>query len=335
MRFIVTGGAGFIGSHLINLLLKNSDNKVINIDKLTYASNKKSLKEFDKNQNYSFYKQDITKHKQIKEIIYKFKPDTIFHLAAESHVDRSIEDPIGFIKTNVLGTGILLEVAKQYWSTLDKSKKNSFRFHHVSTDEVYGSLGKDEYFTEDTNYDPSSPYSASKAGSDHIVRAWNRTYGLPILITNCSNNFGPHQHPEKLIPKIIINALNNKEIPIYGSGNQERDWLYVEDHVEAIYEVMKNGEIGDTYNIGSDNQKTNLDITYIICNMLDRKLDSAKFGLQNFNELINHVDDRPGHDKRYAIDANKIITQLNWKPRYDFESSIESTIDWYIENYER
>ena len=333
MKYIVTGGAGFIGCHLINLLLKNIDNTVVNIDKLTYASNERSSNDFEKNSNYSLHKVDIVDYHSIKKIINNFKPDAIFHLAAESHVDNSIEMPLEFIKTNVLGTSVMIEAANQYWLKLEESKKNKFRFLHVSTDEVYGSLKNKEYFTEETKYDPSSPYSASKAGSDHLVRAWNRTYGLPTLITNCSNNFGPYQHPEKLIPKIIINALNNELIPIYGTGQNERDWLYVEDHVEALCHVIDKGKIGETYNIGSDNQRTNIDITYIICNMLDKKLNTSEYNLDSFSQLITYVEDRPGHDQRYAIDPRKIQNELKWRSKYNFDSYLESTIDWYIKNY--
>jgi len=333
MKYVVTGGSGFIGCHLINLLLENSDNTVVNIDKLTYASNERHLSDFECNSNYLLQKIDIINFQNIKKIIDDYKPDAIFHLAAESHVDNSIENPLEFIKTNVLGTGVMIEAANQYWLTLEQSKKKNFRFLHVSTDEVYGSLKDGEYFTEETKYDPSSPYSASKAASDHLVRAWNRTYGLPTLVTNCSNNFGPYQHFEKLIPKIIINALQKKPIPIYGSGKNVRDWLYVEDHVEALCHVMDNGKVGETYNIGSDNQKSNIDLTYLICNSLDKKLSPFKFGLETFSQLITYVNDRPGHDQRYAIDSMKIQNELKWQSKYNFETYIELTIDWYIKNY--
>lgn len=333
MKFIVTGGAGFIGSHLIDLLLENPENEILNIDKLTYAANLELLKKFEKNTNYSFKKEDIIQFEVMKKTINSFRPNVIFHLAAESHVDRSISDPLDFIKTNVLGTGAIIEAANQYWKKLDDSKRKNFRFHHISTDEVFGSLLENDYFTEETKYDPSSPYSASKAGSDHLVRAWHRTYGLPVIITNCSNNFGPYQNPEKLIPKIIMNAINKKPIPIYGDGMQERDWLYVEDHAEALYKVMKNGEVGETYNIGADNQKTNIDIAKLICSILDEKIQGSNFGLKSFSDLITYVKDRPGHDQRYAIDASKIKNNLKWQPKYDFKHSLKLTIEWYIQNY--
>jgi len=328
-RIIVTGGAGFIGSALVKLLLKKY-NIVINIDKLTYAGNKESLNiAFD---NYRFYQCDISDKKSIAKIFSDFKPDYIIHLAAESHVDRSIDGPSDFIQTNIVGTFALLEVARSYWDELPTERKEKFRFHHVSTDEVYGSLGQADLFTENSPYDPSSPYSASKASSDHLVRAWHRTYGLPILITNCSNNYGPYQFPEKLIPLTVLSAIEGKSIPIYGDGKQIRDWLYVEDHAEAIYEVLCNGKTGETYNIGGHNEKSNLEVVNTLCNLLDELNPNHPKGVRSYDDLITFVSDRPGHDYRYAIDATKIEKNLGWLPKETFESGLRKTVQWYLNN---
>ncbi len=330
MKIIVTGGNGFIGSNLIFFILKNSNHDVLNIDKITYASNPKSLKQIKENQKYSFKKIDICNSKKTLSIINEFKPDAIMHLAAESHVDRSIDNPNNFIQTNIVGTYNLLENSRIFWSSLSKSKKNKFRFIHISTDEVFGSLkDNDSAFHEKTLYDPSSPYSASKAGSDHLVRAWYRTFELPTIITNCSNNYGPYQHPEKLIPLTILNAIEGKDLPIYGNGKQIRDWLYVEDHVAALYSVLINGKIGESYNIGGLNELKNIDVVKHICCVLDKIL--PKKGHKYYNQ-IKFVEDRPGHDYRYAINPNKIKNKLNWKPKNNFELGIEKTVLWYIEN---
>lgn len=330
MKILITGGAGFIGSALIRFLIKNTDNSVINIDKLTYAGNLESLSCVIDDDRYSFKKVDICNKDELKHILFEYKPDAIMHLAAESHVDRSIDAPDKFIQTNIVGTYNMLETSKLYWECLDKNCKSSFKFLHISTDEVYGDLDdNDKLFTENTPYSPSSPYSASKAASDHLVRAWHRTYKLPILITNCSNNYGPYHFPEKLIPLVILNALEGKKLPIYGSGGQIRDWLYVEDHARALLKVLSEGKVGETYNIGGHNEKTNLEVVQQICNLLDElvPLDSGSYSYQ-----ITHVADRPGHDKRYAIDASKIASELDWVPEETFESGIRKTILWYLEN---
>lgn len=331
MKILVTGGAGFIGSAVIRHIIQNTENEVLNLDKLTYAGNLDSLSEIKQDPRYQFFQADICNADMLKQIIYDFKPDAIMHLAAESHVDRSIDSPSEFIQTNILGTYQLLEVARQYWQCLNAEKKARFKFHHISTDEVYGDLeGTTELFTETTSYAPSSPYSASKASSDHLVRAWHRTYGLPVVITNCSNNYGPYHFPEKLIPLVILNALDGKALPIYGKGDQIRDWLYVEDHARALYKVVTEGVVGETYNIGGHNEKQNLDVVKTVCEILDEvkpRLDQQSYATQ-----ITFVQDRPGHDLRYAIDATKIARELNWTPEETFESGIRKTVEWYLDH---
>ncbi len=338
MNIFITGGAGFIGSALIRYLIKHSNHHIINIDKLTYAGNLNSLNSISQNERYHFEQVDITDSQAITKLFEQYQPDAIMHLAAESHVDRSIEGPAEFIHTNIIGTYVLLEASRQYWQQLDAEQKKSFRFHHISTDEVYGDLphpddsttAANHLFTENTAYAPSSPYSASKASSDHLVRAWHRTYGLPILVTNCSNNYGPFQFPEKLIPLVILNALEEKPLPIYGKGDQIRDWLYVEDHAKALYAVLSSGQIGATYNIGGHNEKKNIDVVQTICRILDDIQPSKT--LNSYQELITYVKDRPGHDRRYAINANKIAEELNWLPEETFESGLRKTIEWYLNN---
>jgi len=330
MKILVTGGAGFIGSALIRHIIENTDNSVMNVDKLTYAGNLQSLTSITNHNSYFFEKVDICNKIDMRRIFNTFKPDVVMHLAAESHVDRSIDSPDNFIQTNIVGTYNMLEVAREYWLDLVGTKKSLFRFHHISTDEVYGDLqNDDDLFLEDTPYAPSSPYSASKAASDHLVRAWHRTYKLPIIITNCSNNYGPYQFPEKLIPLVILNALDGKPIQIYGSGNQVRDWLYVDDHARALLKVVTKGVIGETYNIGGHNEKTNIEVVKLICDLLDEfvPLDAGLY-----NSQITHIADRPGHDRRYAIDAGKISAELGWIPEETFESGIRKTVSWYLEN---
>tara|TARA_Y100001970_G_scaffold15871_1_gene17823 strand:- start:5310 stop:6356 length:1047 start_codon:yes stop_codon:yes gene_type:complete len=329
MKILVTGGCGFIGSNFILNQLKTTNNKFLNIDKLSYAGNLDNLKSISNNPRYQFVRQDICNGEELSRQIGNFCPDIIVHFAAESHVDRSIDSPMSFINSNIVGTATLLSSSLEYW----KSNNNAnFRLLHVSTDEVFGSLGKTGYFSESTSYKPSSPYSASKASSDHLVRAWYKTYGLPTLITNCSNNYGPYQFPEKLIPLMIANCLDKKPLPIYGNGENIRDWLYVGDHCNAIYEVIKKGEIGETYNIGGNNEINNIDIVTKICDILDElKPRSQK---QSYKELISYVSDRPGHDFRYAIDASKIKKKLGWTPKETFSSGIRKTIQWYLENEE-
>ncbi len=334
MNIIVTGGAGFIGSALIRYLISNTDHKILNIDKLTYAGNLNSLDTVKNHKNYLFKKEDITNKEKIYEIFKDFKPDLIFHLAAESHVDNSIETPLEFVNTNVYGTAVMLESAYNFWDKCDQSKKETFRFLHISTDEVYGSLQPNEFFYEDTAYDPSSPYSASKASSDHLVRAWFKTYGFPAIVTNCSNNYGPHQNYEKLIPRTIHNALKGQNIPIYGNGLQIRDWLFVDDHVRALYKVMKRGKLGETYNIGGNNQKTNLEVVNQICALLDEKINLSTHDLSSHKELIQFVNDRPGHDTRYAMNITKISNEIDWLPSTTFNTGIDLTVNWYIDNYE-
>ena len=329
--FFITGGCGFIGSNFIRYLLENTDVKhIINLDKLTYAGSTSNLKEFNSDSRYIFIEGDITDAKLVYSLFQNHNPDCLVHFAAESHVDRSIDGPDEFINTNIIGTFTLLEESLRYYKSLSKNSVTEFLFHHISTDEVFGSLGKTGSFTENTPYDPSSPYSASKASSDHLVRAWNHTYSLPTLITNCSNNYGPYQFPEKLIPLMIINCINNNELPIYGDGKNIRDWLYVEDHCEALYAVLKRGKSGETYNIGGNEEQTNLNIVNIICEILDDNKPSSK--LSSYKELITYVKDRPGHDFRYAIDASKIKNELGWQPKYNFKDAISNTIDWYLEN---
>lgn len=331
MRILVTGGAGFIGSAVIRHIIQNTDNHVLNIDKLTYAGNLESLKGIDQHPNYEFKQIDICDTEQITAAIDAFQPNAIMHLAAESHVDRSIDGPAAFIQTNIVGTYTLLEAARKYWMGLDAEAQQNFRFHHISTDEVYGDLeGTTDLFTETTSYAPSSPYSASKASSDHLVRAWHRTYGLPVIVTNCSNNYGPYHFPEKLIPLVILNALDAKPLPVYGNGQQIRDWLFVEDHARALYKVATEGVVGETYNIGGHNEKQNIEVVKTICKILDELKPQASG--QAYESLITFVKDRPGHDLRYAIDAAKIQNELGWTPTETFETGIRKTVQWYLNN---
>jgi dTDP-glucose 4,6-dehydratase len=332
-KLLITGGAGFIGSAVIRHIINNTDHHVVNVDKLTYAGNLESLTSIEDNERYVFEQVDICDASEIRRVFNEYQPDIVMHLAAESHVDRSIDGPGEFIQTNIVGTYVLLEEARDYWSNIDDNKKETFRFHHVSTDEVYGDLeGMDDLFTEDTPYAPSSPYSAAKASSDHLVRAWQRTFKFPTLITNCSNNYGPYQFPEKLIPLIILNALEGKDLPIYGDGKQIRDWLYVDDHARALLHVALTGEIGETYNIGGHNEMQNIDVVKTVCSILDELIPSELEGIGNYKELITYVTDRAGHDVRYAIDASKIADELEWVPDETFESGIKKTIRWYLDN---
>jgi len=332
-NIFVTGGAGFIGSALVRHIISETNHKVINVDKLSYSGNLQSLSSIKDSKSYFFEQIDICKQRELSNLFQEYKPDLIIHLAAESHVDRSIDSPIKFIETNIMGTFNLLEETKNYWRLLKGSKKDNFRFLHVSTDEVYGDLEETkDLFSEDTPYDPSSPYSASKASSDHLVRAWHRTYGLPILITNCSNNYGPFQFPEKLIPHMILNALAGKNLPVYGDGKQIRDWLYVNDHVRALISVAFNGLIGETYNIGGSNEIQNIEVVLGICKLLDELMPHKLNGLNSYTDLITFVPDRPGHDIRYAIDSSKIKNELGWEPIEDFLSGIRKTVQWYIDN---
>ncbi|WP_211357752.1 dTDP-glucose 4,6-dehydratase [Colwellia demingiae] len=339
MMILITGGAGFIGSAVVRHVIENTDDSVVNLDKLTYAGNVESIASVSNNERYHFVQGDICDAQKMAEVFKKYQPEVVMHLAAESHVDRSIDGPADFMQTNIIGTFTLLEATRNYWSTLPQGKKEAFRFHHISTDEVYGDLdGTDDLFTEETSYDPSSPYSASKASSDHLVRAWNRTYGLPVIVTNCSNNYGPYHFPEKLIPHVILNALDAKPLPIYGDGSQVRDWLYVEDHARALYKVVTEGIVGETYNIGGHNEKQNIEVVETLCAILDELKpisDNSAFSqssLVNYNELITFVNDRPGHDIRYAIDASKIDKELGWLPEESFETGIRKTVEWYLNN---
>ena len=340
MKILVTGGAGFIGSAVVRHIIENTQDSVVNVDKLTYAGNLESLHSVSDDARYSFEQADICNRIELDRIFKEHKPDAVMHLAAESHVDRSIEGPAAFVETNIVGTHVLLEAARGYWNGLTEVKKSSFRFHHISTDEVYGDLeGPDDLFREDAPYAPSSPYSASKASSDHLVRAWLRTYGMPTLVTNCSNNYGPYHFPEKLIPLVILNALDGKTLPIYGKGNQIRDWLYVEDHARALYKVVTEGEVGETYNIGGHNEKQNIEVVHAICELLEELVPDNSHSrtggnAEGFKGLITYVADRPGHDIRYAIDATKIEEQLGWAPEETFESGIRKTVEWYLLNTE-
>jgi dTDP-glucose 4,6-dehydratase len=355
MKLLITGGAGFIGSAVIRHIINNTDDEVVNLDKLTYAGNLESLAEVSDSQRYAFEQADICNRAELDRVLAQHQPDAIMHLAAESHVDRSIDGPAAFIETNIVGTYTLLEAARHYWQGMEENRRANFRFHHISTDEVYGDLGEfpspqapatspsplagegqgerggDQelpLFTEQTPYAPSSPYSASKASSDHLARAWQRTYGLPVLITNCSNNYGPYHFPEKLIPLVILNALENKPLPVYGKGDQIRDWLYVEDHARALYKVVTDGKPGETYNIGGHNEKQNLEVVQTICNILQELRPRQT----SYRDLITHVKDRPGHDMRYAIDAGKIQRELGWSPDETFETGIRKTVEWYLNN---
>ncbi len=332
MKIIVTGGAGFIGSAVIRQYINDTEHEVINLDALTYAGNLESLAEVDQSPRYTFEHVNICDMAELQRVFQQHQPDAIMHLAAESHVDRSIDGPAAFIQTNIVGTYNLLDVAKKYWDNLSGEKKEGFRFHHVSTDEVYGDLDETGYFTEETSYAPSSPYSASKASSDHLVRAWHRTYDFPIVITNCSNNYGGYQFPEKLIPLVTLNALEGRALPIYGKGDQIRDWLHVDDHARALRLVLETGKNGETYNIGGHNEKTNLEVVKTICGLLDKLVPDSPH--VPHESLITYVADRPGHDLRYAIDADKIAAELGWTPAETFESGIEKTIHWYLENSE-
>jgi dTDP-glucose 4,6-dehydratase len=336
MKLLVTGGAGFIGSAVIRHIIRDTNDSVVNVDKLTYAGNLENLTGVDGSARYTFEQVDICDRAELERVFSQHQPDVVMHLAAESHVDRSIEAPTAFIETNIVGTCVLLEVAHRYWCQLESAVQLAFRFHHISTDEVYGDLphpnedrdaGK-HLFTETTAYAPSSPYSASKAGSDHLVRAWMRTYGLPVVVTNCSNNYGPYHFPEKLIPHVILNALNGKPLPIYGKGDQIRDWLYVEDHAIALYKVVTKGKAGETYNVGGHNEMQNIDVVRAVCDIL-QELKPAE---RPYRELITHVQDRPGHDRRYAIDARKISEELGWMPQETFESGMRKTVQWYLDN---
>jgi dTDP-glucose 4,6-dehydratase len=344
-RFLITGGAGFIGSAVIRFLIEETDHQVLNLDKLTYAGNLESLASVLGNSRNQFVQGDVCDHGLVSKLFVDFQPDVVMHLAAESHVDRSIDGPAEFIQTNIVGTSVMLECTREYWKQLPAD--NRFCFHHISTDEVYGSLDDTGLFTEETAYDPSSPYSASKASSDHLVRAWHRTYGLPVLITNCSNNYGPYQFPEKLIPLMILNALEGKPLPVYGNGQQIRDWLHVEDHVRALYKVVTEGEVGQTYNIGGHNEKTNLEVVHTLCALLDELAPSSLRGgrsptrqssaegampIGSYKDLITYVTDRPGHDQRYAIDASKIQKDLGWVPLETFETGLRKTVEWYLNN---
>ncbi|MEZ9503044.1 dTDP-glucose 4,6-dehydratase [Vibrio sp. 10N.286.51.B11] len=337
MKILVTGGAGFIGSAVIRHIINNTSDNVINVDKLTYAGNLESLIEVDSNDRYAFEQVDICNRSELDRVFNEHKPSAVMHLAAESHVDRSITGPAAFIETNVVGTYTLLEATRAYWNNLDTEAKQAFRFHHVSTDEVYGDLphpdeveegSKLPLFTEETSYEPSSPYSASKASSDHLVRAWLRTYGLPTMVTNCSNNYGPYHFPEKLIPLVILNALEGKELPIYGKGDQIRDWLFVEDHARALYKVVTEGKVGETYNIGGHNEKKNLEVVNTICEILDTLVPKDS----KYAEQITYVQDRPGHDRRYAIDSSKMQRELGWVPEETFETGLKKTVQWYLDH---
>jgi len=327
---LITGGAGFIGSAVVRQFINETDCRVVNVDKLTYAGNLQSLASVSDNPRYRFEQVDICNAAEVARVFREHQPSAVMHLAAESHVDRSISGPADFIRTNIVGTYTLLEAAREYWSGLDAERKAQFRFHHISTDEVYGSLGENGFFTEETAYEPNSPYSASKASSDHLVRAWHHTYGFPVVTTNCSNNYGPYHFPEKLIPLVILNAVNGKALPIYGKGDNIRDWLYVDDHARALRLVLERGKLGETYNIGGWNEKTNLEVVQSICAILDELHPQGA----PHSRLITYVQDRPGHDRRYAIDATKIARDLGWKPQETFETGLRKTVEWYLQNTE-
>lgn len=336
MKILLTGGAGFIGSAVVRHIITNTQASVVNVDKLTYAGNLASLEAVAGSSRYAFEQVDVCHRQELERVFNQHQPDVVMHLAAESHVDRSIDGPAAFIETNIVGSYTLLEAARSYWVALPAERKTAFRFHHISTDEVFGDLhGTDDLFTETTPYAPSSPYSASKASSDHLVRAWHRTYGLPVIVTNCSNNYGPYHFPEKLIPLVILNALAGKPLPVYGKGNQIRDWLYVEDHARALYKVVTEGEVGETYNIGGHNEKQNIEVVHAICELMDELAPMHERGYPlntKHSSLITHVTDRPGHDLRYAIDASKIEHELGWKPAETFESGLRKTVQWYLQN---
>jgi dTDP-glucose 4,6-dehydratase len=333
MKYLITGGAGFIGSAVIRHIINNTECHVLNLDKLTYAGNLESLEKIEKSDRYKFVKADICDAKALTNIFSEYQPDIVMHLAAESHVDRSIDGPFNFVETNIVGTYQMLQASRNFYSSLGDDKKTSFRFHHISTDEVYGDLeGTSELFTETTAYAPSSPYSATKAGSDHLVRAWHRTFGLPVVITNCSNNYGPFQFPEKLIPLIILNALSGKPLPVYGAGHQIRDWLHVDDHACALVKVATEANIGETYNIGGNNEVKNIDVVRALCTLLEELAPIKPIGVEYYSDLITFVDDRPGHDGRYAVDASKIHKDLGWSPRETFDTGLKKTVEWYLDN---
>ena len=331
---LITGGAGFIGSAVIRYIIRNTPDSVVNVDKLTYAGNLESLESVSDSPRYAFEQVDICNRAELDCVFAEYQPDAVMHLAAESHVDRSIDGPVAFIETNIIGTYTLLEAARSYWNGLSEDKKRKFRFHHISTDEVYGDLeGTDDLFTETTPYAPSSPYSASKAASDHLVHAWHRTYGLPVIITNSSNNYGAYQHAEKLIPLMISNAVMGKPLPIYGDGQQIRDWLSVEDHVQALYLVLTKGRVGENYNIGGNCEKTNLEVVKTICQLLEELAPNKPNHIQYYEDLITYVKDRPGHDVRYSLDCSKIHAELGWQPQITFEQGLRQTVKWYLEKY--